>query len=105
MGSGRFGYCVHLLQLWFYSHLSVISRAKPAGFLRRNRVKIIVAFDLPFTGDTTAWLRYLFGMGSTDCGYGESSGELLGGRVGPTVLVYLVSLWWASEVVQGTIRV
>ena len=26
-GSGRLGYCVHLLQLWFCSHLSVISMA------------------------------------------------------------------------------
>ena len=24
MGNGRLGYCVHLLQLWFYSHLSDI---------------------------------------------------------------------------------
>ena len=66
MGCGRLGCCVHLLQLWFYSHLSVISRAQPVGFLRRNRVKIIVALDLPFTRDTTAWLRYLFGLGPTD---------------------------------------
>ena len=33
------------------------------GFLRSNRVKITIALDLPFTGDTIAWLRYLFGLG------------------------------------------
>ena len=44
---------MHLLQLWFCSHLSVISRAQSVGFLRKNRVKIIVALDLPFIGDTT----------------------------------------------------
>jgi len=35
------------------------------GFLRKNRVKITVALDLPFTRDTIAWLRYLFGLGPT----------------------------------------
>ena len=30
-GSGRLGCCVHLLQLWFCSHLSVIARVKPYG--------------------------------------------------------------------------
>ena len=59
-GSGRLGCCEHLLQLWFYSHLSVIFRAQPTGFLRKNIVKITVALDLPFTGDTTGWL---FGLG------------------------------------------
>ena len=52
MGSGRLGCCVHLLQLWFCSYLSVISRAQPARFLRKNSVKIIVAYDLPFIKDT-----------------------------------------------------
>lgn len=65
-GSGRLGYCVHLLQLWFYSHLSVISRAQPIRFLRKNRVKITVVPDLSFTWDTTGWLRYLFGLRPTD---------------------------------------
>ena len=65
-GSSRLGCCVHLLQLWFCSHLNVIFRAEPAGFLRKNRVKIIVALDLPFTRDTSGWLRYLFGLGPTD---------------------------------------
>ena len=65
-GSSRLGCYVHLLQLWFCSHLSVIFRAEPAGFLRKNRVKIIVAIDLPFTRDTSGWLRYLFGLGPTD---------------------------------------
>ena len=36
---------------------------------------------------------------------GESSGESLGARVEPIVLVCLASLWWASEVVQGTFQV
>ena len=44
---------MHLLQLWFCSHLNVIFRVEPAGFLRKNRVKIIVALDLPFTRDTS----------------------------------------------------
>ena len=61
-GNGRLGCCVHLLQLWFCSHLSVIARVKPMGFLRRNKVKLTVALDLPFTGDTNGWLRYLFGL-------------------------------------------
>ena len=61
-GSGRLGCCVHLLQLWFCSHLSMIARLKPMGFLRRNKVKLTVALDLPFAGDTNGWLRYLFGL-------------------------------------------
>ena len=65
MGSGRLSCCVHLLQLWFCSHLCVISRAQLAGFLRRNRVTIIVALYLLFTRGTTTWLRYLFGLGPT----------------------------------------
>ena len=63
MGSVWLSYCVHLLQLWFCSHLCVISRAQLARFLRRNRLTITVALDLPFTRGTTAWLRYLFGLG------------------------------------------
>ena len=50
-------------------------------FLRKNRVKITIAINLPLIHDTTAWLGYLFGLGPL-FGYGESSGELLGGRVG-----------------------
>ena len=65
-GSDRLGYYVHLLQLWFCSHLSVISRAQPIAFLRKNRVKITVALDLPFIGDIVGWLRYLFGLRPTD---------------------------------------
>ena len=30
----------------------------------------------------------------------ELSGELLGGKIGPIMLVCLASLWWASGVVQ-----
>ena len=37
-GKGRLGYCVHMLQLWFYSHLSVIARDQPMGFVDRNRI-------------------------------------------------------------------
>ena len=66
MGSGRLGCYVHLLQLWFCSHLSVISLAQPMGFLRKNRAKITIVLDLPFTEDTVAWMRYLFGLGPTD---------------------------------------
>ena len=36
MGKGRLGCCVHLLQLWFCSHLSVISRAQPVGVLEEE---------------------------------------------------------------------
>ena len=35
---GRLGYYVHMLQLWFYSHLSVIARDQLMGFVDRNRV-------------------------------------------------------------------
>ena len=48
---GRLGCCVHMLQLWFYSHLSVIDRDQPMGFGSRNRVRATVALDLPFSGD------------------------------------------------------
>ena len=30
--------CIHMLQLWFYSHLSVIARNQPMGSVSRNRV-------------------------------------------------------------------
>ena len=36
------------------------------GFLRKNRIMITVALNLPFTRDTTSWLRYLFGLGPTN---------------------------------------
>ena len=42
------GCCVHMLQLWFCSHLSVISKEQPVG---RNRVRDTVALDLPFSVD------------------------------------------------------
>ena len=63
--SGRL-YCVNMLQLWFYSHMSLFSRVEPVGFLRKNRVKITIAIDLPLMCDTTAWLGYLFGLGPTN---------------------------------------
>ena len=47
---GRLGCCVHLLQLWFCSHLSVIAGDQPEGFAIRNRVQAIVVLDLPFLG-------------------------------------------------------
>ena len=53
-GSGRLGCCMHLLQLWFYSHLSVIFRAQSVRFLRKNRIKITVALDLPFNRDVAS---------------------------------------------------
>jgi len=46
---GRLGCCVHMLQLWFCSHLSVIARDQPIGFVSRNRVQAIVVLDLPFS--------------------------------------------------------
>ena len=36
------------------------------GFLRKNRVKITVALDLPFTKDTVGWLQYLFALSPTN---------------------------------------
>ena len=44
----------------------MISRAQPTGFLRKNRVKITVAFDLPFTKNIAVWLRYSLGLSPTD---------------------------------------
>jgi len=49
---GRLGYYVHMLQLWFCSHLSVIYKDQPIGFVSRNRVRATIALDLPFSGDT-----------------------------------------------------
>jgi len=37
------------LQLWFCSHLSVIARDQPVGFVSRNRVLATVTLDLPFS--------------------------------------------------------
>ena len=45
---GRLGCYVHLLQLWFCSHLSVIARDQPEGFAIRSRVRAIAVLDLPF---------------------------------------------------------
>ena len=54
---GRLGCCIHMLQLWFYSHLSVITRDQLMGFVDRNRVRATMSLDLPFSGDTDGWLR------------------------------------------------
>lgn len=62
VGSGRHCCYVHMLQLWFSSHISAISRARPVGFLRKSRIKITVAIDL--TSNTISWLEYLFVLGS-----------------------------------------
>ena len=35
---GRLGCYIHMLQLWFYSHLSVIAKDQPIGFVGRNRI-------------------------------------------------------------------
>ena len=51
-GRGRLGCCVHMLQLWFCSHLSVIARDQPVDFVSRNRVWATIVFDLPFSKDT-----------------------------------------------------
>ena len=55
-GRGRLGCCVHMLQLWFCSHLSVIVRDQVMGFVSRNRVWATVVLDLPFFGDNKGWL-------------------------------------------------
>ena len=65
-GRGRLGYCVHMLQLWFCSHLSVIAKDQPMGFVSRNRVRATVALDLPFYRDTNGWLRYLCSLSPND---------------------------------------
>ena len=52
---GRIGCRVHMLQLWFCSHLSVIARDQPMGFMSRNRVQA-----------TKGWLRYLCSLSPTD---------------------------------------
>ena len=46
----------HLLELWFYSHLSVIARGQLVGFVSRNRVQATVVLYLPFSGDVEGWL-------------------------------------------------
>ena len=68
-GRGRLRCCVHILQLWFCSHLNVISKVQPIEFMRRNRVKIIVALNLSFTRDITIWLGYLFSESSNSVKY------------------------------------
>ena len=37
-GKGRLGCCVHMLQLWFCNHLSVIARDQLEGFASKSRV-------------------------------------------------------------------
>ena len=66
IGKGTLGCCVHMLQLWFCSHLSAIARDHPMGFVERNRIRATVALDLPFSGDTDGWLRYLCSLSLTD---------------------------------------
>ena len=48
---GRLGYCVHLLQLWFCIHLSVIARDQLKVFAIKSRVQAIIVLDLPLFGD------------------------------------------------------
>ena len=55
-----------MLQLWFYSHLSVIVSGQPMGFVSRNRVRETVVLDFPFFEDTEGWLRYLCSLSPTD---------------------------------------
>jgi len=66
-GRGRLGYCVHMLQLWSCSHLSVISRDQLMAFMDRNRIRANVFLDLSFSHDTDGWLRYLCSLSPTDC--------------------------------------
>ena len=63
---GRIDCCVHMLQLWFCSHLSVIARDQPMGFVSRNRVRATIVLDLPFSKDIEGWLRYLCSLSLTD---------------------------------------
>ena len=65
-GRGKLGYCVHVLQLWFCSHLNLIVRDQPMGFVSRNRVRAIIVLDIPFSEDTEGWLRYLCSLSLTD---------------------------------------
>ena len=51
-GKGKLGCCVHILQLWFCSHLSVIARDQLIGFMSRNKVRTTISLDPPFSGDT-----------------------------------------------------
>lgn len=64
-GRGRLGCCIHVLQLWFYSHLSIIARDQPMGFMDRNRIWAIVSLDLPFSRDIDGCLRYLCSLSPT----------------------------------------
>lgn len=48
---GRLGCYVHMLQLWFCSHLSIITRDQPMGFMDRNMVQATIFLDLPFSVD------------------------------------------------------
>ena len=66
IGKGRLGCYVHMLQLWFCIHLSVIARDQPMGFVDRNRIRATVSFDLPFSEDADGWLRYLCSLSPTD---------------------------------------
>ena len=65
-GRGRLGCYVHLLQLWFCSHLSVIARDQPEGFAIRSRFRATIVLDLPFSRDTVGCLRYLCSLSPTD---------------------------------------
>ena len=65
-GRGWLGCCVHMLQLWFCNHLSVIGRDQPVGFVSRNQVWDTIALNLPFSGDIEGWLRYLCSLSPAD---------------------------------------
>ena len=36
------------------------------GFVSRNRVRATIVLDLPFSGDTEGWLRYLCSLSLVD---------------------------------------
>ena len=65
-GRGRLCYYVHMLQLWFCSHLSVITRDQPMDFVRRNRIQAPVVLDFPSFRDIDGWLRYLCSLSPID---------------------------------------
>lgn len=66
IGRGRLGCCIHMLQLWYYSHLSVIARDQSMGFVGRNRIRATMALDIAFFGDIDGWLRYLCSLSPTN---------------------------------------
>ena len=100
-GRGRPCYYVHMLQLWFCSHLSVITRDQPMGFVRRNRIRAPIVLDFPFFGDIDGWLRYLCSLSPIDWTWRVKWG-IIRWQGRPIVSVYLAFPWWAFAGAWGT---